>query len=323
MKILVTGAAGFLGFSLAQALAARSGVTVICADNDVRGTRDAAYEALLAAPNVQGFDLDLNDPQAVAELPGDIDVIYHMAALNGTQNFYERPFEVIRCCTLPTLNLLARYAPGGGLQRFVYAGTSEAYAATVTRFDWPVPTDETVPIGIDDVFNPRWSYAMGKMHGEVATITGCGQYDVPYTIIRYHNAYGPRMGDKHVVPDFYARARGGLLALYGHADTRSFIYVDDAIRATLLVGEAENTPGEIINIGSAREITIRALGEKMKEAAGLEGEIVLHPSPAGSVKRRCPDVAKLHRLVGFEEAWTLEAGLRETAKYYLAQEGAA
>lgn len=317
MKILVSGAAGFLGFYLAKALAARPDVTVVCVDNNIRGAHDSAYQALIDQPNVMAFNMDLNDRTALEDLPDDIEMIYHLAALNGTQNFYERPFEVIRCCTLPTLNLLDRYVAGGGLKRFVYAGTSEAYAATVTTFGWPVPTDETVPIGIDDVFNPRWSYAMGKMHGEVATITGCTQHNVEHTIIRYHNAYGPRMGDKHVVPDFYARAKDGVLALYGHEDTRSFIYVEDAIRATLLLGEADNTSGEVVNIGAAREITIRDLGEMMKQVAGLEGEIALHPSPKGSVKRRCPDVSKLQRLVGFQEEWSLEAGLAKTAAYYL------
>lgn len=318
MKILVSGAAGFLGYHLAKSLSEDSSNEIVCVDNGIRGEFDDLYKSLLARDNVTGYEVDLNLPGALDALPEEVDVIYHLAALNGTQNFYERPFEVVRCCTLPTLNLLGKYAPTGKLKRFVYAGTSESYASTVTRFNWPVPTAEDVPLGIDDVFNPRWSYAAGKMHGEIATITACNQYGSDFTIIRYHNAYGPRMGDKHVVPDFYIRARDGILALYGHEDTRSFIYVDDAIRATILAGSSDKATGQIVNIGSSQEITIRELGELMKKAAGISGEIELHPSPKGSVKRRCPDVSKLRDLTGFEEEWSLEDGLLETARFYIA-----
>jgi nucleoside-diphosphate-sugar epimerase len=318
VKILVTGSAGFLGYHLARTLADDAASRIVCVDNGIRGAFDPAYEALGDRPNVERYDIDLNDPAAVTTLPDDVDLIYHLAALNGTQNFYERPFEVVRCCTLPTLNLLQKYGPLKRLQRFVYAGTSESYASTVTRFGWPVPTAEDVPLGIDDVFNPRWSYAMGKMHGEIATITGCNQYGMDFSVIRYHNAYGPRMGDKHVVPDFYNRARNGVFALYGYEDTRSFIYVDDAIAATMAVANAEGAKGEVVNIGGSREITMLRLGEIMMQVAGFNGEIEKHPSPKGSVKRRCPDVTKLRQLTGFQEHWTLEDGLKKTADYYLA-----
>lgn len=318
MTTLVTGAAGFIGYHLAEKLSRVGDETVVCVDNGSRGQFDSLYESLTARPNVTRLDLDLNDPAAAADLPEDVDMIYHMAALNGTQNFYERPLEVVRSCTLPTLNLLAKYAPDSALRRFVFAGTSESYASIVTRFGWPVPTAEDVPLGIDDVFNPRWSYAAGKMHGEVATVAAAVNHGMDFSIIRYHNVYGPRMGDKHVVPDFLMRAKVGRLELFGHEDTRSFIYIDDAVRATLNIGTSSKTSKEIVNVGSEREITIRELGEHMKVAAGLEGEIVLHSSPNGSVRRRCPDISKLRSLVGFEEEWTLADGLRETARFYLA-----
>lgn len=317
MIYLVTGAAGFLGYHLAAALARDPANHVVCVDNGVRGVFDAAYDALVALPNVRHIAADLAEAQTLGTLPDDVDVVFHLAALNGTQNFYERPLEVIRNSTLPTLHMLDKYGRLGRLKRFVYAGTSEAYASTVTRFAWPVPTGEDVPLGIEDVFNPRWSYAASKIHGEVATVAGCRQYGIDFSIIRYHNAYGPRMGDHHVIPDFYIRARDGVLALYGHENTRSFMYVDDAVQATLAVAASQGTAGEVVNVGSTREISMAKLGELMLTAGGLAGTITLHPAPAGSVLRRCPDVAKLGRLTGFREAWALEDGLRKTAAYYL------
>ncbi|HYI49036.1 MAG TPA: NAD-dependent epimerase/dehydratase family protein [Allosphingosinicella sp.] len=318
MRVLVTGGAGFLGFHLARALAAREGTEVFCVDNLIRGEDDSLYRALAAQPNVTRIDADLSVESAVAALPGDIDYVYHLAALNGTQNFYERPMAVIRACTLPTIFLAERYgSQGRPLKRFLYAGTSEAYASTVTRFGWPVPTAEDVPLGIDDVTNPRWSYAGSKLHGEIVTAQAARSFGYPMTIIRFHNAYGPRMGDKHVVPDFMARMREGRYELFGHEDTRSFIYVDDAVRATILTAETEACAGEIVNIGGGREISMLELGREMMRIRGLDDEILLHPSPAGSVKRRAPDLAKLRRLTGFEERVDLERGLRATAAYYL------
>lgn len=318
-RILVTGAAGFLGFYIARQLARSPDNSVVCVDSFVRGKRDALYRELTSRPNVSHVTADLCDPAAVAALPDDIDVVFHMAALNGTQNFYERPFEVVRCCTLPTMHLLEKYGPKQRLKRWLYAGTSEAYASTVTRFGWEVPTGEEVPLGIDDIFNARWSYGASKMHGEIATVNGCRHFGVPFTIARFHNAYGPRMGDKHVIPDFLARARDGVYELYGHEDTRSFVYAEDAARATILLANAEASAGQVVNVGSEEEMTIRDLGDAMMQAASLSGEIVLHSSPKGSVRRRAPKIARLRELTGYAPEWTLAAGLKATAEYYLSE----
>jgi UDP-glucose 4-epimerase len=316
MKIMVTGAAGFIGFHLARELAGQ-GHHVVCVDDFVRGADDAFYRELTVRANVDRVDADLTDPAAVRELPSDVETIYHMAALNGTQNFYERPFEVVRCCTLPTIFLLEKYGASPRLRRFVYAGTSEAYASTVSRFGWEVPTGEDVPLSIDDPLNPRWSYAASKMHGEIAVIQAATAFGTRFAIIRYHNVYGPRMGDKHVIPDFLGRAAQGVFALYGHEDTRSFLYIDDAVAATLAVGTVAACEGQIVNIGGTRELSMFDLARTMMKACGFEGEIALNPAPRGSVPRRAPKLDKLRALTGFAEAWDLADGLRETARFYL------
>lgn len=313
---LVTGAAGFIGYHVARTLAGRSDARVYCVDNFLRGDEDEAYLDLVRKPNVERLDCDLTDLAQVQALPVRVDTVLHLAALNGTQNFYERPFDVVRHCTLPTLNLLEKYGKTG-VSRFVYAGTSEAYASTVTRFGWPVPTAEDVPLGIDDPSNVRWSYGASKLHGEVAVFAAAHQYGVPHTIIRYHNVYGPRMGDKHVVPDFLIRARNGEFRLYGGDDTRAFLYIDDAVEATLAVAALPACQGEVINIGGSREIRIDELARIMMSVGGWSSPIEISDSPVGSVKRRAPELAKLTRLTAFAEKWSLEEGLRETARYYL------
>jgi nucleoside-diphosphate-sugar epimerase len=319
MKVMVTGAAGFLGFALAKKLAETPTNTVVCVDNFIRGTDDPEFKTLVSQKNIEFHNVDLNSQVDVHTLPDDIDVLYHLAALNGTQNFYERPFEVLRCCTLPTIFLLEKYRTTGRLKRFIYAGTSEAYASTVTKFGWPVPTAEDVPLSIDDIANARWSYGGSKMHGEIATIQGCKSAQIPYSIVRFHNAYGPRMGDKHVIPDFLTRAKAGRYELYGYTDTRSFIYVDDAIRATIAVGESNACIDETVHLGGTTEIDMLTLGKMIMQICHFDGEITCHPSPIGSVPRRAPDTAKLKRLTGFEETWTLTDGIRQTADFYLAR----
>lgn len=319
-KILVTGVAGFLGFHLARYLLSRENTEVIGVDNMVRGVHDQALKALGDLGKFTFIEADLSSEDAVKSLPIDVDYVYHLAAMNGTQNFYERPMDVIRHCTIPTMLLAEHYGKNATLKRFVYAGTSESYASTVTRFNWPVPTDESVPLSIDDITNPRWSYAMGKMHGEVVTAQAGRAYDMPYSIVRFHNAYGPRMGDKHVIPDFYARAREGRFELFGFEDTRAFLYVDDAVRGTALIGETDACAGEVVNLGGANELTMLELGKMMMKVRGMEAEITLHPSPAGSVKRRAPNLSKLQQLTGFKETVSLERGLELTAKFYLDDE---
>ena len=113
----------------------------LCVDNGIRGEYDHLYRELIARSSVTDFRWDLTDTSSVAQLPLDVESIFHLAAFNGTQNFYDRPLEVVRCCTLPTLNLLQHYGGGAGhVEQFIYASSSEVYASTVTRFNWPVPT---------------------------------------------------------------------------------------------------------------------------------------------------------------------------------------
>jgi len=317
-KYLVTGAAGFIGYYLAKKLSEDQSNYVYCVDNFSRGENDNEYRDLVGKVNVEAIELDLSDKSSYSQLPLDVDYIFHMAAMNGTQNFYERPMDVLKFCTLPTIFLIEHYAPvSDKIKRFVFAGTSESYASTVTLFNWDVPTDEKVPLSVDDPSNVRWSYAASKIHGEVATYIASDHYKMPVTVLRFHNAYGPRMGDKHVVPDFLERAKNGVYELYGYENTRSFLYIDDVIEASLGIAFCEQAIGEIVNIGGELEVTMLELGQKMMEVCSMEGEITLHPAPAGSVLRRLPDVTKLKTLINFEAKTSLDKGLALTAEYYL------
>ena len=318
-RILVTGAAGFIGFHLARYLVDR-GHRVTIVDNFCRGERDQLYQDLCREPRVEALELDLSDLGQLDRIGGSFDAIFHMAALNGTQNFYEAPWDVLWNSTVPTLNLLRRFVVDEArTAKFIYAGTSEVYAGAVDLFGWPVPTGEDVPAVIPDSRQPRWSYAVAKLHGEAAVAHSCRLRDVPFLIIRYHNAYGPRMGDKHVIPDFIARMLEGRFELYGATNTRSFCYIDDAVAATVALSEREEAFGRIINVGGSEELTMEELGHRILAVAGRSEHIQAHEAPPGSVARRSPKLDTAKSLIGNFETVDLKAGLDRTLRYYREQ----
>lgn len=315
VRCLVTGAAGFIGYHLANSLA-EDDHDVVMIDNFGRGECDTLLEALIARANVTLLVGDLTQQSFIKTISGEFDICFHMAAMNGTQNFYQQPWSVIWHSTVPTLNLLQALILAGRCGRFVYAGSSEAYAGTVTRFGWPVPTAEGVPLTILDIHNPRWSYAASKLHGEVATANACQQAGSIFFVLRYHNTYGPRMGDKHVVPDFFLRALRGEYYIHGPEQTRSFLYVDDAVFASRRLTELPTAANQIINIGSSEEIQIGELAKRMMRTLGKDDPVEVRGPPPASVARRAPDLAKLNGLVPGYQRVSLDDGLRRTLAYY-------
>ena len=282
-KILVTGSSGFIGQHLYHYLQS-CGYTVIAAD-----IKDG---------------IDLTQEQVVKNLP-DVDVVIHLAAYNGTKHFYDKPFDVIRNSILPTQYLLERYS--GKVKRFIFAGTCESYAGAVDLFDWPVPTDETVPLVVSDVKNPRWSYGGSKIVNELQVIAAHEQLGQEYTIIRYHNVFGPNQVD-HFIPEFIDRAKNGDYVLRGYLNTRSFMYIEDALEATRLIIESDKIKNQIINVGNDKEIKILDVANIILDLMKIKSPLILYPEPLGSVKRRCPDIKKL-RSLGFRSKITLLQGL--------------
>jgi len=288
-KILVTGSSGFIGRHLVSALR--------CEGHEV-----------FEADRVKG--VDLTDPSVVRLLP-DVDTVVHLAAFNGTRHFYQRPLDVIRDNVLPTQYLLDRYA--GRVDLFVFTGTCESYAGMTDDYAWPVPTPETVPLIVTDVQNPRWSYGGSKILNELQCAAAHSQLGQDYVILRYHNVYGPGQRD-HFIQEFWQRAQQGEFSLYGWENTRSWMYINDAIEATMSVMSTPACRNEIINIGTDQEHTIREMAEMIMSAAGLRGELLLHDAPAGSVKRRCADTEKLYRLTGFQPRYTIHQGIDLTVR---------
>ncbi|MCV0428442.1 MAG: NAD-dependent epimerase/dehydratase family protein [Roseibium sp.] len=285
---------------------------VIGVDNFVNSSAIDQYWAMAEHRNFTHFSIDLNDAKQLEVLPTDVDVVFHLAAINGTQNFYDKALDVARSCTIPTLNLIDKFTGAPNLSRFVFTGTSESYACSVELGLAAIPTPEDVLLSIDNPKNLRWSYAAGKTMSELFVLSAAKQCGMPTTILRYHNTYGPRMGDKHFIPDFVGRALRGQFELYGYDQTRSFIYVEDAVDLTVRAALAPNLLGDILNVGSEEELEIQKAARIILEELGMgEQEIECHPAPPGSVSRRCPDVSKARRLFPDWSPRDFRAGVKQ------------
>jgi UDP-glucose 4-epimerase/UDP-glucuronate decarboxylase len=206
-----------------------------------------------------------------------------------------------------------------GRPKVFFSSTSEVYAGGVDAGVVSVPTAEGVPVMIEDVRSPRFAYAISKLMGEAAFVHAASASGIQPVVGRFHNIYGPRMGLDHVVPEMAMRAmRGEDPFLVPGADQyRSFCYVDDAVEAMVRLMATDDATGEVVHIGNDDEETnIADLAKLVCRVAGVSPTIVPLPAPPGSVHRRCPDLAKLRALTGYEPATSLEEGVVRTVAWY-------
>ena len=315
-RVLVLGGAGFIGYHLAFRLAAE-GHALTLVDDFSRGRRDPDLEALCARPGIRLVDADLTRPGALDALVRDWEQVYMLAAVVGVRNVEQDPARVVRVNTLALLNLLD-WLPGQGEVLF-FASTSETYAGGVSAGTVPVPTPEDVPLTVPDVGAPRFAYAASKILGETAVIHTSRARGLRAVIGRFHNVYGPRMGADHVIPELALRAirREDPFRLYGAEQRRAFCHVADAVEAVTRLMAAEAAWGQVVNIGNdAEETVIGDLLQIVLDCARFAPRVQAEPAPAGSVDRRCPDLARLRALTGFQPKIALAAGVRGTFDWY-------
>ena len=316
-KALVTGGLGFIGFHLAKHLAEKGDKVTIC-DNQFRGKLDDEARAFLKKTGSEYISMDMAEAEQFKKLGKDYDRIYHLAAINGTKYFYEIPETVLRVNILSVINLLD-WVKNTKCKDLLFSSSSEAYSGTIQKFGWEIPTKEDVPLCIDDVNNPRYSYGGSKIAGELLFLNYGKKYSLNVRIVRFHNIYGERMGYEHVIPEFCRRIldKTDPFPVFGGKETRSFIYVGDGVRASRLIMESEKTKGEIINIGSEKnELSIEELAKKLFTIAKVAPKIDVKEAPKGSVARRCPSIKKLIRLTGYSEQVSLDEGLKRTYEWY-------
>jgi nucleoside-diphosphate-sugar epimerase len=303
-RVLVTGGAGFIGRAIVELLLSE-GEEVRVFDDFSRGNKSNLENLAAKVELVSG---DIRDFSAIKKAMHKIDSVFHLAYINGTESFYSKPNEVFDVAIKGIQNL-CEIVNAQGLERFFLASSSEVYQEPDV-----FPTPEDVALVVPNIYNPRYSYGLGKIVQEFYTIHALK--NVKYkTIFRPHNIYGPNMGFQHVIPELFLRMRSestNTFLLKGDgSQSRSFCEIRDFISGLRLLLH-NDVPCDIFNIGTTNEITIRELAYKISKLLNLDLEIHPGNKPLGETSRRLPDLSKIEQ-IGYYPAIDLDAGL---ATYY-------
>jgi dTDP-glucose 4,6-dehydratase/UDP-glucose 4-epimerase len=312
-SFLVTGGTGFIGSALVRRLVS-DGHRVRVLDNNSRGATARLADVVGMIEMIQA---DVRDTDAVVRAASGVDAIVHLAFVNGTSSFYSRPEVVLDVGVRGMLSVVEAGARHGTAD-LILASSSEVYQTPPS-----VPTDESVPLSIPDVSNPRYSYAGGKLISELMALHWASKYFRRVVVFRPHNVYGPDMGTEHVIPQFALRMHGLAERAPGAIqfpiegtgnETRAFVHIEDAIDAVLSVIAHGEHMG-IYHVGTEHEISIGSLARMIASCFGREMAVVPGPAKPGGTARRCPDISKL-RALGYEPRVSLEAGLSQTVRWY-------
>ncbi len=313
MRIVVTGGAGMIGSHLVDAVLAQ-GHQVIVVDNFLTGRRENLAH-VASHPRLEVIGADIVMSAETLRGIGRVDQVYHLASPASPVDFARYPLETLTMNaegTRVALDLARRCDA-----RFLLTSTSEVYGDPVEH-----PQAETYWGNVNPT-GPRSCYDEGKRYAESLATIFWRTFDVDARIVRLFNTYGPRsrFDDGRVIPTFLLQALTGQpLTIFGSGQqTRSFCYVDDIIRGLLAMMEIPGLGGEIVNLGCPEERTVLQIAETILGLVGQPLRIDRHPLPIDDPTRRCPDIRKARRLLGWEPNTSLEDGLAQTIAAFRAQ----
>jgi dTDP-glucose 4,6-dehydratase len=305
VRVLVTGAAGFLGSHLCDRFL-RDGHHVVGIDNFITGNPDNI--AHLAGN--ERFEFIRHNVSTYTYVSGDLEGVLHFASPASPIDYLEHPIATLKVGALGTHNALGLAKAKGA--RFFLASTSEVYGDPLEHPQTEAYWGNVNPIG------PRGVYDEAKRFAEAMTMAYHRAHDVDTRIVRIFNTYGPRMrpNDGRVVSNFIVQAiRGEPLTIYGDGrQTRSFCYVDDEIEGIyqlFLRGDASPT-----NIGNPNEFTVSQLAELVLELSGSKSPIEYHELPVDDPKVRQPDISRARAMLGWEPGISLRDGVSRTIAYF-------
>tara|TARA_B100001109_G_C18855911_1_gene471633 strand:- start:1536 stop:2510 length:975 start_codon:yes stop_codon:yes gene_type:complete len=310
-NFLVTGGAGFIGSSLVKSLIHSSNkITVF--DNLERGKIDRLNSIKDEVEIINGDIRDFNEVEKAAK---GSDVIYHLAAVNGTENFYKHPKKVLEVGLKGILNVMDASIKHS-VEHIVIASSAEVYQTPST-----IPTPEREMLKIPNPLEERYSYGASKIASELVAFNWAREANC-VQVFRPHNIYGPDMGWKHVIPNLInkmiqIKMKGSkdLNILGSGLQTRAFCYVDDLIDG-LHIMQSKGSKNELFHIGTQEEISIKELIQIISEIMEIEVKIIPSKAPKGEAEKRCPDISKMRKL-GYSPNFSIRDGLEKTIKWYL------
>ena len=303
-RIVVTGAAGFIGSHLCEALLAR-GDSVVGIDN--LSTGDLHNIAHLRAMD---FQFIRHDVTQYIDVDGQVDYVLHWASPASPIDYLELPIQTLKVGSLGTHNALGLAKAKGA--KFVLASTSEVYGDPLVH-----PQQETYWGNVNPI-GPRGVYDEAKRFAEAITLAYHRTHGVDTKIVRIFNTYGPRMRlrDGRAVPAFVSQALANEdVTVFGDGtQTRSFCYVSDLVRGILSLMDANTN--EPVNIGNPHELTIEEIARTIVRLVGSRSQIVYRPLPVDDPKQRQPDITRARTLLGWQPEVSLEDGLRTAIEYF-------
>ena len=307
MRIIVAGAAGFIGSHLCDRLLAE-GHSVVGLDNFLTGN-PANLAHLAGEPRFDLVEQDVTQPFTVA---GAVDGVAHLASPASPKDYLQYPIETLDVGSAGTRRLLELARAAGA--RFLLASTSECYGDPLVHPQVESYWGNVNPVG------PRSCYDESKRFAEALTMAYHRKHGVRTNIARIFNTYGPRMklDDGRAAPAFLDQAlRGRPMTVFGDgSQTRSFCYVSDLVDGLCrLMLSDERYP---VNLGNPREMTILEFAECIRKRTGSRSEIVFHPLPEDDPKQRRPDIGKARRVLGWEPRVSLDEGLGPTVEFFRA-----
>jgi dTDP-glucose 4,6-dehydratase len=317
--VVVTGGAGFIGSHLCDALLAR-GYAVTAIDNLVTG-REKNLDAARAAPGSAGrfsfVKADVSEPIDESALPllsrHGLAGVLHFACPASPVDFDRIPFVILKVDSLGTFNTVELARRHGA--RYLLASTSEIYGDPLEH-----PQKETYWGNVNTI-GPRACYDEAKRFAEAVVSTSIRLQGLDAGIVRIFNTYGPRMrlDDGRVVPELARQALSGKpLTIHGSGrQTRSFCYVSDLVEGILRL--FESSVKEPVNCGNPAERTILEFAEAVQTVAGVKLPLEMLPGREDDPNRRCPDISRATRLLGWKPEIGLEEGLRRTIESFQAE----
>jgi len=305
VRVVVTGAAGFLGSHICDQLLAR-GDEVVAIDNLVTGRLDNLAHLFGRAD----FTFLRHNVSTYVHVPGAVDAVLHFASPASPKDYLELPIQTLKVGSLGTHNLLGLAKDKKA--RFFLASTSEVYGDPQVHPQTEDYWGHVNPVG------PRGVYDEAKRFAEALTMAYHRAHAVDVRIVRIFNVFGPRMrpADGRAVSNLLVQALAGRpLTIYGDgSQTRSFCYVDDEVAGFLALLDSDYVGP--VNIGNPEERTLLELAEMVRQATGSTSEIVFEPLPVDDPTRRRPDISLARRLLGWEPATPLREGLARTAEHF-------
>ena len=305
-RVLVTGAEGFIGSHLVDELLHQGAHVRAFVHYNPFGRWGWLHDRASDIDILQG---DVRDGERVATVAEGTEVVFHLAALIGIPYSYEAPESYVQTNVMGTYNVL-NAARRAGVERMVQTSTSEVYGTARQ-----VPIDEGHPL------QPQSPYSASKIGGDMLALSFHHSFGLPLAVVRPFNTYGPRQSLRAIIPTVLQQLYSGSeeIRIGSTLPTRDFNYVTDTVAGFLAVAASDKALGEVVNIGSGREIAIGDLVELLIATSGREARVVsdtdrLRP-PGSEVERLLCDNSRAREWAGWEPQITLEQGLERTARW--------